>query len=453
PPCCQKSQARSLVEDGRSTKLKLGLQSKPLFTREWLREVINLDDQLVRQHELVILDEIQRVPELFAVLRGLIDRGRTRGRRAGHFLLLGSASLDLIRQSSETLAGRVAHCELASLDILEVDNSLRTFDCLWFRGGFPESFLANDDEQSFAWRFDFIRTYLERDIPQLGSRIPAETLRRFWMMLAHSQGALLNAARLGSGLGVSGQMVARYTDLLVDLLLERRLRPLHRNVGKRLVRSPKVYIRDSGIVHTLLGISQMEALFGHPVVGPSWEGFVLETLLGVLPDNVVPSFYRTAAGAEIDLVLEFPDGRLWTIEIKLGLVPKVQRGFYLAMGDLQPERSFVVYSGEERYPLAQNVEAISHLCNGDPDPRAVNVRAANSWRSGLEPMRNTTASIPPRFLVECPLVPLLSLLGLPDPQLLAPATLAGITEMYVPALLVKEASVEGAEKGRTENCF
>ncbi len=212
------------------------------------------------EDELVILDEIQRLPELFAALRGLIDQGRRRGQRAGRFLLLGSASLDLIRQASETLAGRVAHLELSPFDALEVGEDSEALDRLWLRGGFPESFLAPDDAASLAWRGDFVRSYLERDIPQLGPRIPAETLRRFWTMLAHSQGSLLNAARLGAGLGVSGQTVARYLDLLVDLLLVRRLEPLHRNVGKRLVKSPKVYVRDSGIAHALLAIEGSEAL-------------------------------------------------------------------------------------------------------------------------------------------------------------------------------------------------
>lgn len=310
------------------------------------------------QDELVILDEIQRLPNVFETLRGLIDQGRRRGRRAGRFLLLGSASLDLIRQSSETLAGRVAHLELTPFDALEVGGSAQAIERLWLRGGFPESFLAADDAASLAWRSAFVRSYLERDIPQLGPRIPAETLRRFWTMLAHLQGSVLNAARVGGGLGLSGQTVARYTDLLVDLLLVRRLGPLHRNAGKRLVKSPKVYVRDSGIVHGLLGIPSTEALFGHPVVGPSWEGFVVETLLDAAPSHVAGSFYRTQAGAEIDLVLEFAGGDLWAIEIKRGLAPKLTRGFHFARGDLEPTRSFVVYSGEERYPMAENVEAI-----------------------------------------------------------------------------------------------
>jgi len=314
---------------------------------------------LRHESELVILDEIQRVPELFDSLRSLIDQGRRKGKRTGRFLLLGSASLDLIRQSSESLAGRVALLELCPFDVLEVGFQSGALDRLWLRGGFPESFLAADDRDSLAWRNDFIRTYLERDVPQFGPRIPAETLHRLWTMLAHSQGSVLNSARLAKGLGVSGQTVARYVDLLVDLLLVRRLTPLHRNVKKRLVKSPKVYIRDSGLVHGLLAIGEHEALLGHPVVGLSWEGLVVETLLSVAPPHAVGSFYRTAAGAEIDLVIELAGGHVWAIEIKRGLVPKMRKGFHFAQADIKPTRCFVIYSGQERYPLAKDVEAIS----------------------------------------------------------------------------------------------
>ncbi len=305
---------------------------------------------------LVVLDEIQRVPELFQALRGIIDKGRWQGARTGRFLLLGSASMDLLRQSGESLAGRMAFVELEPLHILEVGTESR--DRLWVRGGFPESLLAADDEASAVWRSNFVRTYLERDIPQLGPRVPADTLRRFWTMLAHNQGGLANAAHLARGLGVRGGTVARYLDLLVDLLLVRRLQPLHANVGKRLVRSPRIFVRDSGIVHTLLGLDDLEAVLGHPVAGGSWEGFVLETLLAAAPERAVPYFYRTAAGAEIDLVLAMPGGSLWAIEIKRSLAPRVARGFRHAREDLKPARSFVVYPGEERYITRDGVEAI-----------------------------------------------------------------------------------------------
>jgi predicted AAA+ superfamily ATPase len=308
------------------------------------------------EDKLVILDEVQRMPELFQALRGLIDKGRRRGARAGRFLLLGSASIDLLKQSGESLAGRIAYVELGPLNLLEVGGDAR--ETLWIRGGFPDSFLAASDAASAVWRENFIRTYLERDIPQLGPRVPAETLRRFWTMLAHLQGGTLNAAQLARGLAIDGKTVARYLDLLVDLLLVRRLPPFHANVGKRLVRSPKVYVRDSGIVHALLGLDDRDAVLGHPVAGGSWEGFVLENLLGAAAERVRPSFYRTAAGAEVDLLLELPGGRLWAVEIKRGLAPTLDKGFHHAREDLQPERSFVVYPGEDRYPKAAGVEVI-----------------------------------------------------------------------------------------------
>jgi predicted AAA+ superfamily ATPase len=309
------------------------------------------------ESRLVILDEIHRVPELFQTLRGLIDEGRRHGRRTGRFLLLGSASLELMRQS-ETLAGRIAYVEMAPFDVLEIVEAGNEIPALWLRGGFPESYLASDDRRSLAWRKDFIRSYLERDVPLFGPRVPAETLERLWTMLAHDQGTLLNASRLAGALMVSAQTVTRYIDLLVDLLLVRRLRPFHGNIGKRLVKAPRVYLRDSGIVHALLNIPDHNALAGHPVVGASWEGFVIENLVGASPPGSIASFYRTAAGAEIDLVLELPGGTLWAIEIKRGLAPRPEKGFYFACEDLKPQRTFVVYSGPQRYPISSGVEAI-----------------------------------------------------------------------------------------------
>jgi uncharacterized protein len=311
------------------------------------------------ESRLVILDEIHRVPELFQTLRGLIDEGRRQERRTGRFLLLGSASLDLLRQSGESLAGRIAYVEMGPFDVLEVAPAGNSLEALWLRGGFPESYPTTDDRQSLAWRKDFIRSYLERDVPLFGPRVPAETLERLWTMLAHGQGTVMNASRLAGALMVSAQTATRYIDLLVDLLLVRRLRPFHNNPGKRLVKSPKLYVRDSGIVHALLGIPDHNALAGHPVVGASWEGFVIENLLNAAPARTNASFYRTSAGAEIDLVLEFSGGRRWAVEIKRGLAPKLERGFHFAREDLKPERSFVVYSGKDRYPLMEGVEAIS----------------------------------------------------------------------------------------------
>lgn len=308
------------------------------------------------ENELVILDEVQRLPGLFQNLRGLIDRGRRKGRRAGRFLLLGSASLDLLKQSGESLAGRIAYLEMHPIGGIEVP--AEDLSRLWIRGGFPESYVAASDRISHRWRQDFIRTYLERDIPLLGPRIPAETLRRFWTMLAHHQSGLLNAAEFARALGVDGKTIASYLDLMVDLLLVRRLEPWHANVGKRLVKSPRIYVRDSGITHTLLGLATQEDVLGHPVAGASWEGFVIETLVAAAPAGTGANFYRTSAGAEIDLLLTLPGRRPWAIEIKRSLAPKVERGFHHACEDLNPERRIVVYPGTEPFPLKDDIEVM-----------------------------------------------------------------------------------------------
>lgn len=312
--------------------------------------------------KLVILDEVHRAPGLFPVLRGLIDQARRQGKRAGQYLLLGSASLDLLQQSGETLAGRIAYLELGPLNVLETGAD--TLDALWLRGGFPESMTAPSDARSLRWRQNFIRTYLERDIPQFGPRIAAQTLRRFWTMLAHHQSGLLNVAQLARNLGVDAKTAQSYIDLLCDLLLVRRLPPWHVNTGKRLVKSPKVYVRDSGLVHALLDIENKETLLSHPVVGASWEGFVIENLLACTPTNVQAHFYRTSGGAEIDLLLAWPSGALWAIEVKRSLTPKVERGFHAACEDLSPARKFVVYPGVEAFPLGHEVRAIplAELC-------------------------------------------------------------------------------------------
>lgn len=306
--------------------------------------------------KLVILDEVHRAPGLFPVLRGLIDQARRGGRRAGQYLLLGSASLDLLRQSGETLAGRIAYLELGPLNLLETGTD--AMDALWVRGGFPDSLTSPSDARSLRWRQDFIRTYLERDVPQFGPRIAADTLRRFWTMLAHHQGGLLNVAQLARNLGVDAKTAQSYIDLLCALLLVRRLTPWHANVGKRLVKSPKVYVRDSGLVHALLSVETKESLLSHPVVGASWEGFVIENLLNCAPAPVQAFFYRSAAGAEVDLLLAWPSGELWAIEIKRSLSPKVERGFHAACADLAPARKLVVYPGAESFPLGNDVLAV-----------------------------------------------------------------------------------------------
>jgi len=316
----------------------------------------------LNQHEdrLVILDEIHRVPGIFATLRSLIDRRRRKGNRSRHFLLLGSASMDLLHQSAETLAGRIAYEELTPLTVAEVAHSgPNAANLLWVRGGFPDSFLATSDEKSFRWRAAFIQTYLERDVPVLGPRIPAETLRRYWQMLAHNQSQMLNAAQLASGLGVSGHTVARYLDIMVDLLLVRRLQPWATNAKKRLVRTPKVYVRDSGLLHSLLDIRDMEALMGHPVVGASWEGMLIENVLDALPSTARSTFYRSAAGAEIDLVIEFNAKERWAIEIKRSMSnPAPNKGFYIGCEDIRATRQIVLYPGDERYSLDAKTEVM-----------------------------------------------------------------------------------------------
>ena len=311
------------------------------------------------EDRLVILDEIHRAPDLFETLRGVIDKGRRNEKGRGRFLILGSASIDLLRQSGESLAGRIAYVDMLPLSVSEIHDSRTERERLWLRGGFPESYLARNDSESLALRKDFIRTCLERDVPMFGPRVPATTLERLWTMIAHRQGTLLKASDLAKALEISAQSVTRYIDLLCDLLLVRRLQPYHSNVGKRLVKSPKVYVRDSGILHGLLNIGNHEQLAGHPVIGMSWEGFVIENLMSAMPWRSVPFFYRTSAGAEIDIVIEHADQSLWAIEIKRSLSAKLERGFHIACEDLKPTRSFVVHAGDDRYPVSKNIEAIS----------------------------------------------------------------------------------------------
>ena len=316
---------------------------------------------------LVILDEVHRAPGLFPLLRGQIDQARRAGFTAGCYLMLGSASLDVLKQSGETLAGRASYLELGPLHVGET-GAARLGD-LWLRGGFPPSLTAPSDARSQRWRESFIRTYLERDVPQFGPRIAAETLRRFWTMLAHHQGGLLNMAQLARNLGVDVKTVGSYVDLLCDLLLLRRLQPWHVNAGKRLVKAPKVYVRDSGLLHALLDIGTLDALLSHMVVGASWEGFCIETLLACAPPGVTGHFYRSSAGAEVDLLLAWPGGEVWAIEVKRSLSPKVERGFHSACADLKPTRKWVLYPGSEVFPLGSDIQAM-------PLPAACAVLAA-----------------------------------------------------------------------------
>ncbi len=304
---------------------------------------------------LVVLDEIQRVPDLFPVLRVLVDERRRVGRPSGHFLVLGSASVDLLNQTSESLAGRIEYLELAPFDLGETGVDAQ--DRLWLRGGFPEAFLARDETASLAWRQQFAQTYLERDIASFAPRLPRETLRRFWTMLAHEQGAEFNASKLAAGLGVSAQTVSRYLDLLVDLMLVRRLPAWFENVGKRLRKAPRTYLHDSGMVHALLGIDTLDALLGHPVCGGSWEGFVVENLIGAAGPSLQPHGYRTSAGAEIDLLLVGGRARI-AVEIKRATAPSVSRGFHIACDDVDATARWVVYPGREAYPGPHGVEVL-----------------------------------------------------------------------------------------------
>lgn len=309
-----------------------------------------------QMNRLVILDEVQRLPNVFAVLRSLIDERRAVGDRAGQYLLLGSAAPALLQQTAESLAGRIAYHELTPFSALEAKAAEQ--DRLWLRGGFPGSFLAQSDEDSVEWRAAFVRSYVEREIPAIGSRIPSITLQRFWTMLAHQQGAPPNAARIASALAVSGQSVARYLDLMTHLLLVRQLRPWSSNEGKRLVRSPKVYVRDSGIAHTLLGLTTLDDVLGHPVAGHSWEGFAIENLIDAAPPASRPWYYRTAAGAEIDLLIEVGTRHRIAIEIKRSLSPSIPKGFRQGCEDAKATSRFIVYAGNERYPLEKGTDAI-----------------------------------------------------------------------------------------------
>lgn len=316
--------------------------------------------------KLIILDEVQRLPEVFAPIRGLIDAQRRQGNKTGHFLFLGSASIELLQQSSESLAGRISYIELFPIDATEYFKSaeeLGNLSQLWTRGGFPESLLAKDNENSLRWRRDFIKTYLERDIPQLGPRVPAETLERLWIMLAHAQGTNINASKLAASLGVSSVSIGRYIDLLVDLLLVRKLPPYAANIKKRLVKSAKIYVRDSGITHALLNIKTYNDLLGHPVVGKSWEGFVIENIMAVLPEGAEAYYYRTVGGAEIDLLIDFGSSpkELWAIEIKRSASVGLGRGFHEASADIEPTRKFIIHGGTDTFPMKNDIQAINLL--------------------------------------------------------------------------------------------
>lgn len=311
---------------------------------------------------LIILDEVQLKPDLFGVLRSLVDAHR----RPGRFLILGSASPSLIQHSSETLAGRIEFLELMPLSLAEVSaqaapsavDGQDVAALLWSRGGYPDCYLARSDAAAMRWREAFIRSYLERDIPQLGIRVSAATLRRFWLMLAHYHGQLWNASTLAGSLGVSAPSVRHYLDILESTFMVRVLQPYSANLGKRLVKSPKVYVRDSGLLHALLNLPDHAALLGHPVLGASWEGWVIEQVMSQAPVGSRPYFFRTASGNEIDLLLELPGGQLRAIEIKHAAAPKLGKGFTEVLDALHIDSGFVIAPVNEPYPLTARARAL-----------------------------------------------------------------------------------------------
>jgi predicted AAA+ superfamily ATPase len=305
---------------------------------------------LERLRGVVIIDEIQRRPDLTRLLRVLADRKPLPAR----FLILGSASPDLMQQASDSLAGRVHFVDMSGFSLAEVGDPARSD--LWLRGGFPPAFLAESTVASRKWREDFIRAFLERDLPQLGVRVPAEMLRRFWTMVAHYHGQIWNASEIGASLGVSHHTTRHYLDLLTGAFVLRQLPPWFENVGKRVVKSPKVYIRDSGLFHTLMGIADERALHAHPKLGASWEGFALEQVLGVTnPRNAY--FWATQSRAELDLLL-LAGGKRWGFEFKCADAPVMTKSLYVAMTDLKVEHAWVVYPGQRSYPIADNVDVV-----------------------------------------------------------------------------------------------
>lgn len=326
-------------------------------------DLLKLQDPIsflsLHKDKLIVLDEIQRLPDIFMILRGIIDRNREQGRPAAQFLLLGSASMDLLRQSSESLAGRISYIEMSGLNLLEVSAEEDNLRKLWFRGGFPNSYQANESTLALDWLEDLIRTYLERDIPQMGFRVPATRLRRLWTMLAHLQGEPVNYSKLGSNLEIDGKTVGHYIDILTDLLLIRRLEPWHVNVKKRLVKSPRFYVRDSGVLNRLLGIDNYDMLLSNPILGKSWEGFVIENIHSVLPRRAETYFYRTAAGAEIDLVVKMPSSEVWAIEIKYGVAPRLSKNFNQTSKDVGADRKYIVYGGEDEFPISDDTTVLS----------------------------------------------------------------------------------------------
>jgi len=316
------------------------------------------------ENQLLIIDEVQRNPDLFRLLRGLVDIRKRAGEKSGQFLLLGSASRDLIQHSSETLAGRIRFLELSPFSVLEIHQHRQRnagLEKLWLRGGFPDSYLAKTEDDSWSWRSDFIASYVERDIPFMGPRVAATTMRRLWSMLAHNNAQQVNYSKLGASLGVSYKTVKNYIDTLTDFYMLRQIQPWAGNSKKRLVKAPKIYVRDSGLAHRMLNIPDIETLLGHPAIGASWDSFVIENILRTISDKWQHSFYRTSAQAEVDLVLEGPNRQVWAVEIKRSSAPTVTKGFHFACEDIRATKKFLIYPGTERFPLANDIEAMGLL--------------------------------------------------------------------------------------------
>jgi predicted AAA+ superfamily ATPase len=353
-------------------KTTLALEFAGAFNKQTAYLDLELDTDLAKlrdpeaylrrlENKLLIIDEVQRQPDLFRLLRGLVDARKRAGEKTGQFLLLGSASRDLIQHSSETLAGRIRFLELSPFSALEIhDTDPPRFDLetLWLRGGFPDSYLAGSDDDSWEWRTDFISSYVERDIPLMGPQISPARMRQLWSMLAHYHAQQINFSKLGESLGVNYKTVKNYVDILTDFYMVRQIPPWSGNTKKRLVKAPKIYLRDSGLMHRLLNIPDFETLLGHPAVGASWEGFVAENIINHLSDKWRYSYYRTSAQAEIDLVLEGPNRMRWAVEIKRSTAPRVTKGFHLASEDVRATQRFVIYPGTERFPIEGGIEAI-----------------------------------------------------------------------------------------------
>ncbi|MBY5952350.1 MAG: ATP-binding protein [Cyclobacteriaceae bacterium] len=354
-------------------KTTLALEfAKPLLEKPVHYLDLELDSDLAKlddpenflrrfNNQLLVIDEVQRKPDLFRIIRGLVDIRKRAGEKAGHFLLLGSASKDLLQQSSESLAGRIRYLELSPFNFQELyleDQLGFNSEKLWYRGGFPDSYLADSDQESWDWRHDFITTYVEKDIPLFGPQVSATRMKRFWTMLAHFHGQQANLSDIGKSLEVSHTTARTYLDILQDFFMIRQLQPYSGNTKKRLIKSPKIYIRDSGLLHSLLSIHSFDQLLGHPILGASWEGFVAENILNSISNQWKASYYRSSNQSEIDLILEKGNQEIWAVEIKRSVYPTLSSGFHRACEDIGATRKMVVYSGNEQFYLKEKTEVV-----------------------------------------------------------------------------------------------